>query len=166
MQVTLGGPTPHDLKRTLDDDSVSGVLVTQGLEGLTVGIEHDVNDEGVGNPDVLAFHEPLRLNVLGGLIGQNHQRILEALPGLRGGRDHQVDIRRRALVAMSGQCIAPNQQVVHAMLVERPQQQLQVVGRRRAAELVYCTRSAARSAMPCASQSASCRFASSCDLKR
>ncbi len=83
-----------------------------------VGIEHDIHDKGIGDPNVFTFFEPGRFNLFGSVIGKNQQRIFDPLSRCSRGRNHNVDIRRRSLVSMRGESVATDQEIIDMMLME------------------------------------------------
>src|SRR5579863_766690 len=154
------------LERTLNDDPISDVLVAHGFLGekqafesnrfnrntielnrlgvlaqcivsLPVGVQHDVHDEGICNPDVLAFFEPLRLDVFGRSIRQYHQGILDTPACLQCRRNNHIDIGRRTLITMGRKRVATDQQVFSAVRIERSQQQFEIFKSRGTAELIH-----------------------------
>src|SRR5579864_4646449 len=66
-----------------DSIEIEGLAVAlQCFICLAVRVQHDIDDKRVGDTDVLAFLEPLRLEFLCRLVRQNHQRVSDAVPGL------------------------------------------------------------------------------------
>ena len=93
---------------------------------LSIGVQHDVDDECIGHADIFAFLEPLRLDFLRRLVWQDHERIFHALAYGSGGRKHYINVSCRPLVAMCGEGVSANQQVIDAVRIERTEQHLQI----------------------------------------
>lgn len=75
-------------------------------------------EAGIRNPDVFAFLKPLRFDVFGCTVRQDHQGILDALSGLRCCRHNHIDVRSRPLIAVGGQGVTADQQVIGTVVVE------------------------------------------------
>ena len=75
------------------------------LEGL-------IRDRQRIDPNVLAFPEALGFEVFGRLIWQLHQRILNSLTGFQRSRNEQINVGRRALIAVRRERISADEGAV------------------------------------------------------
>ena len=129
MQRLLGEQQSFEINGShWDAVEINGFgVLTQGAVGLAVGVEHKIDNECVGDSDILAFSEPLGFEIFCGLIGQHHERLLEFATGFDGRWHEYVDIRGGTLISMRGQRVTSNEQVYNPMLIKRAQQGFQVI---------------------------------------
>jgi hypothetical protein len=102
---------------------------------LSICIQHDVHDGRIGHADVFAFLKPLRFNVFRRLVGQDHQRLFDSLTRRSGSRKNNIDVSCRPLVAMRGEGVSANQQLIDSVRIERTEQGLQILKCRRTCSL-------------------------------
>jgi hypothetical protein len=92
-------------------------VMAQYVEILSVCIEQEVDDECIGDTDILSFRKPFRFKISCGPVGQHHQCVLDPLPACTISWNKQVDIYRGPLVAVRGQCVTSDEQVIDTMFV-------------------------------------------------
>jgi antitoxin ParD1/3/4 len=101
-------------------------IATQCVVCLSVSVQHDVNDERIGNADVFTFLKPLRLEVLCGLIRQNHERLFDTLARSGSGGKNNINSGCRTLVTVCGKGVSADQQIIDPIRVERTEEGLQI----------------------------------------
>jgi hypothetical protein len=111
------------------------------------GVEHEVNDKRIGQANVVAFGKPGGIDVFRRLVRQRHQGRLQFFAGFPAGWYEQIDIGSRAVITVGKQGISADQQIIHAMLVQCPDQRLEVIQGCRTGVLAHARRVAAISAM-------------------